>query len=387
MSTKLINLNNRLLSLDVMRGITIAGMIMVNNPGSWEYVYAPLRHAEWNGLTPTDLVFPFFMFIMGISCYASLRKFDFEPTKQVISKILKRTFLIFFVGLFLAWLGLSVSTFFQLKSTGLPFFHLLELSVTNFEHLRILGVMQRLALCYGVASLIIIFVKHRYIPYIIAIGLVCYFLILIFGNGFQSNESNILGIIDRYILGEQHMYIEYGVEPEGILSTIPSVCHVLIGFLCGKMLITIKDNKDRMLNLFLCGTILLFLVFLLNYGCPINKKIWSPTFVLTTCGSGALLLSLLIWIIDVKGYKSWSLFFQSFGVNPLAIYVFAGIVSVLVDSIPLNNTGFGFKSWLYAILARNIDPYLASFSLALLFIAVCWGLAHFLYKKNIYIKL
>lgn len=387
MSTKLVNLNNRLLSLDVMRGITIAGMIMVNNPGSWEYVYAPLRHAEWNGLTPTDLVFPFFMFIMGISCYASLRKFDFEPTKQVISKILKRTFLIFFVGLFLAWLGLSVSTFFQLKSTALPFFHLLELSVTNFEHLRILGVMQRLALCYGVASLIIIFVKHRYIPYIIAIGLVCYFLILIFGNGFQPDESNILGIIDRYILGEQHMYIEHGVEPEGILSTIPSVCHVLIGFLCGKMLITIEDNKDRMLNLFLCGTILLFFGFLLNYGCPINKKIWSPTFVLTTCGLGALLLSLLIWIIDVKGYKSWSLFFQSFGVNPLAIYVFAGIVSVLVDSIPLNNTGFGFKSWLYVILARNIDPYLASFSLALLFIAVCWGLAHFLYRKNIYIKL
>ena len=102
MSTKLVNLNNRLLSLDVMRGITIAGMIMVNNPGSWEYVYAPLRHAEWNGLTPTDLVFPFFMFIMGISCYASLYKFNFEPTKQVISKILKRTFLIFFVGLFLA---------------------------------------------------------------------------------------------------------------------------------------------------------------------------------------------------------------------------------------------------------------------------------------------
>lgn len=247
--------------------------------------------------------------------------------------------------------------------------------------------MQRLALCYGVASLIIIFVKHRYIPYIIAIGLVCYFLILIFGNGFQSDESNILGIIDRHILGEQHMYTEHGVEPEGILSTIPSVCHVLIGFLCGKMLITIKDNKDRMLNLFLCGTILLFFGFLLNYGCPINKKIWSPTFVLTTCGLGALLLSLLIWIIDVKGYKSWSLFFQSFGVNPLAIYVFAGIVSVLVDSIPLNNTGFGFKSWLYVILARNIDPYLASFSLALLFIAVCWGLAHFLYRKNIYIKL
>lgn len=387
MSTKLVNLHNRLLSLDVMRGITIAGMIMVNNPGSWEYVYAPLRHAEWNGLTPTDLVFPFFMFIMGISCYASLYKFNFEPTKQVISKILKRTFLIFFIGLFLAWLGLSVSTFFQLKSTGFPFFHLLKLSVTNFEHLRILGVMQRLALCYGVASLIIIFVKHRYIPYIIAIGLVCYFLILIFGNGFQPDESNILGIIDRYILGEQHMYIEHGVEPEGILSTIPSVCHVLIGFLCGKMLITIKDNKDRMLNLFLCGTILLFLGFLFNYGCPINKKIWSPTFVLTTCGLGALLLSLLIWIIDVKGYKSWSLFFQSFGVNPLAIYVFAGIVSVLVDSIPLNNTGFGFKSWLYVILARNIDHYLASFSLALLFIAVCWGLAHFLYRKNIYIKL
>lgn len=387
MSTKLINSDSRLLSLDVMRGITIAGMIMVNNPGSWGYVYAPLRHAEWNGLTPTDLVFPFFMFIMGISCYASLCKFNFRPTKQVIVKILKRTFLIFCIGLFLAWLGLSVATFYQLKGADLPFFDHLILSGTNFEHLRILGVMQRLALCYGAASMIVISIKHRYIPYIISIGLVSYFLILVFGNGFQPDESNVLGIVDRYILGEKHMYIEHGVEPEGILSTIPSVCHVLIGFLCGKMLITIKDNKDRMLNLFLCGTVLMFFGFLLSYGCPINKKIWSPTFVLTTCGLGALLLSLLIWIIDVKGYKSWSLFFQSFGINPLAIYVFAGIISVLVDSIPLDSSGVGMKGCLYTILASNMDPYMASFLLALVFIVACWILSHFLYRKKIYIKI
>lgn len=381
--------NNRLLSLDVMRGITIAGMIMVNNPGSWEYVYTPLRHAEWNGLTPTDLVFPFFMFIMGISCYASLRKFDFRPTKQVIYKILKRTVLLFFVGLVLAWFGLTLNTYNQLKTENLSFMNLLWGSMSNFEYIRILGVIPRLALCYGFASLIVVFVKHKYIPFIVIGGLVGYFLTLVLGNGFEPNDTNILGIADRYVLGEKHMYIDRGVEPEGLLSTIPSVCHVLIGFCCGWMLLEMKENKDRMLNLFLLGTILTFLGFLLSYGCPINKKIWSPTFVLATCGLGSLLLALLIWIIDVKLYKSWSRFFQAFGVNPLAIYVFAGIFASLIDFIPINyqDNVIELKGVGYDVLSSCFNPYFASLLFALMFIGICWGIAYILFKKKIYIKL
>lgn len=381
--------NTRLLSLDVMRGITIAGMIMVNNPGSWDAVYTPLEHAAWNGLTPTDLVFPFFMFIMGISCYASLRKFDFRPTRQVIYKILKRTALIFLVGLVLAWFGLSLSTYNQLKAENLPFFSHVWGAVTNFESVRILGVLQRLALCYGFASLIVVLVKHKYIPYIIIGGLVGYFFILVGGNGFEPNDTNILGIVDRSVFSLKHLYLDRGVEPEGLLSTIPSVCHVLIGFYCGRMLMETKDNKERMLNLFLAGTIMTFLGFLLSYGCPINKKIWSPTFVLVTCGLGSLLLALLIWIIDVKQYKSWSRFFQAFGVNPLAIYVFAGILASLIDFIVVNYKGdvFDLKSLCYEALAYCFNPYFASLAFALLFIGVCWTVAYVLYKKKIYIKL
>lgn len=380
---------SRLLSLDVMRGITIAGMIMVNNPGSWEYAYSPLKHAEWNGLTPTDLVFPFFMFIMGISCYASLRKFDFKPTKEVVFKILKRTFLIFLVGAVLAWIGLSFGTYRELEAEELPFFNHLWLSLTNFEHLRILGVLQRLALCYGFASLIAVCVKYKYIPYIIVSGLFAYFIILVLGNGYATDGTSILAIVDGYVLGQQHMYIDRGIDPEGVLSTIPSICHVLIGFCCGRMLIEIKDNKDRMLNLFLWGTILTFLGFLLSYGCPINKKIWSPTFVLATCGLGALLLALLIWIIDVKGHKSWSRFFEAFGVNPLAIYVFAGILATIVSFILVKSDGvfITVKEWFYNVLALGFEAHLASFLYALCFIFVCWVVGYVLYKKKIYIKI
>ena len=158
----------RLLALDILRGITIAGMILVNDPGSWSYVYAPLQHAEWDGLTPTDLVFPFFMFMMGISTYISLRKYDFRFSADAGRKILKRTVVIFAIGLGINWLQCAFATWHALATTDLSIGERLLESVWCWENLRILGVMQRLALCYGAASIIAITVKHRYIPYLIA---------------------------------------------------------------------------------------------------------------------------------------------------------------------------------------------------------------------------
>ncbi|MFR0679327.1 acyltransferase family protein [Dysgonomonas mossii] len=382
--------SSRLLSLDVLRGITIAGMILVNNPGSWGHIYAPLRHAEWNGLTPTDLIFPFFMFIMGISTFISLRKFNFEFSVPTLRKILKRTFVIFLIGLGLSWLGVSFGIYHGLATDNLGFWERLGRSVTNFEHLRILGVMQRLALTYGITSLIAIFIKHKYIPYIIVFGLIGYFLLLLFGNGFATEGYNILAVTDQSILGLNHMYTEFGLDPEGILSTIPAVCHVLIGFYCGKILMETKDNQQRMLHLFIIGAILTFAGFLLSYGCPINKKIWSPTFVLTTCGLGATFLSLLIWIIDVKGYKKWSVFFESFGVNPLFIYVLAGIMATLVEGIHFSSNGVTTnpKSYLYNDLLQPVfGDYFGSLIFALLFVFIAWLVGNVLYKKRIYIKI
>lgn len=384
--------SSRLLSLDILRGITIAGMIMVNNPGSWSSVYAPLGHAPWHGLTPTDLVFPFFMFIMGISTYISLRKFNFEFDKATLFKIIKRTVVIFLIGLGLGWLSLSIRTYNGLAGENLAFFDRLIKSVSDFENIRILGVMQRLALTYGITAIIAILVKHKYIPYIIIITLIGYFLLLLFGNGFELSEQNIISIFDRAILGANHMYTDSGVklDPEGLLSTIPAVCHVLIGFCCGGLLLNTKDNYEKINRLFILGAILTFSGFLLSYGCPINKKIWSPTFVLATCGLASTLLALLIWIIDIKGHKKWSVFFESFGVNPLFIYVAAGVLSILLGGIliPYDGATISIKVFIYKVcLQPYLGDYFGSFVFALLFVALNWVIGNILYKKKIYIKI
>lgn len=376
--------SKRLLALDVLRGITIAGMIMVNNPGSWSYVYAPLQHAPWIGLTPTDLVFPFFMFIMGISTYISLRKYNFEFSHSAALKILKRTVVIFAIGLGIAWFSL-------LCRTG-DFF--------PFAHIRILGVMQRLALCYGATAIIALVMKHKYIPYLIAFLLVGYFIILVTGNGFAYNDTNILSIVDRAVLGEAHMYKDNGIDPEGVLSTIPSIAHVLIGFCVGKLLLSVQPDStansrlstlnSQLIKLFLVGTILTFAGFLLSYGCPISKKIWSPTFAIVTCGLASSFLALLVWIIDVKGYTKWSRFFESFGVNPLFIYVTGAVLSILLGSITFTYGGetISLHGYIYNIVLRPLlGDYPGSLVFALLFVTLNWCIGYILYKKKIYIKI
>lgn len=382
--------SQRLLALDILRGITIAGMIMVNNPGSWSYVYAPLGHAHWNGLTPTDLVFPFFMFIMGISTYISLRKYNFEFSRSAAQKILKRTIVIFAIGLGIAWFSMFCRTYNSLSSEDLSFFARLGQSVWTFDHIRILGVMQRLALCYGATAIIALTVKHKRIPYLIAAMLIGYFILLVTGNGFEYNSTNILSVVDRTVLGENHMYKDNGIDPEGLLSTLPAIAHVLIGFCVGKLLMEVKDIHEKLERLFLIGTILTFLGFLLSYGCPINKKVWSPTFAIVTCGLGSSFLALLIWIIDVKGYKSWSRFFESFGVNPLFIYVMAGVLSILLGNIqvPFDGATTSLHGYLYkGVFQPLLGDYPGSLAFALLFVAFNWSIGYILYKKKIYIKI
>ncbi len=382
--------NKRLLALDVLRGITIAGMIMVNNPGTWGHIYAPLAHAQWNGLTPTDLVFPFFMFIMGISTYISLRKYNFEFSTGAALKILKRTLVIFAIGLFIAWFSLFCRTWNSLGNEEISFFARLGQSVWTFDHIRILGVMQRLALCYGVTSIIALTVKHKHIPYLIASLLIGYFILLTVGNGFEYNSTNILSVVDRAVLGEAHMYKDNGIDPEGLLSTIPAIAHVLIGFCVGQLMMEVKDVDEKLKRLFLVGTILTFLGFLLSYGCPINKKIWSPTFAIVTCGLAASFQALLIWIIDMKGYKKWSRFFESFGVNPLFIYVMAAILSILLGNIriPYDDGLISLHGFAYKIVLQPLlGDYAGSLAYALLFVALNWSIGYILYKKKIYIKI
>lgn len=388
--------NKRILALDILRGFTIAGMILVNNPGSWGHIYAPLRHAEWNGLTPTDLVFPFFMFIMGISTYISLKKYNFEFSQAAALKILKRTIVIFLIGCAIGWFS-RFCRYWVSAPEDLSFFENLWASVWTFDRMRILGVMQRLALCYGAASIIALTVKHKRIPYIIATLLIGYFVLLMCGNGFAYNETNILSVVDRAILTPVHMYKDNGIDPEGLLSTIPSIAHVLLGFYVGKLMLDNSRSEDRVsflnsqiITLFLVGTILTFAGFLLSYGCPINKKIWSPTFVLTTCGLASSFLALLIWIIDIKGKKKWSMFFEAFGVNPLFMYVLGGVLSILFGTVrfPWEDGMISIHTFLYKIvLVPVFGNLLGSLMFALLFVTITWCIGYQLYKRKIYIKI
>lgn len=383
------NTSNRLLSLDILRGITIVGMILVNNPGTWGYIYAPLKHASWNGLTPADLVFPFFMFIMGISTFISLQKYHFQFSKELLYKIIKRTVVIFFLGVAIAWLALCFKTYHGLADEPIGFVERCMRSLVNFSDLRILGVLQRLALTYGITSLIAILVKHKYIPYLIAVLLISYFLLMVFGHAIKQGEWNILSMVDKAVLGSGHMNSP-GFDPEGIVSTLSALCNVLIGFCCGKMLMEVKENNQRMTQLFITGTILTLAGFLFAYGCPINKNIWSSTFVLVTCGLGASLLALLIWIVDIKGYKRWGVFFESFGVNPLFIYVFSQVLMIILDGIqiPYDDRSLSIKTFLYkTVFQPYFGNYFGSFVYALIFVLATWLIGHVLYKKHIYIKI
>ena len=388
---------SRLLSLDVLRGITISGMIMVNNPGSWGKIYTPLEHAQWNGLTPTDLVFPFFMFIMGVSMYLSYKKFDFKLSGKTFTKLFRRSVLLFLIGLAIGWFSLFCRGLVGLRLEDMPILEKIAHAANNFENLRILGVLQRLALVSFFGSLTVLTFKPKHIPWLIGIILLFYWILMAATGSYFENDSSLISIIDHAVLGTTHMYGEalpdgsrVVFDPEGLLSTLPCIAHVLLGFLAGKLISESKDNNQRIQKLFIFGTIILFLGFLLDYGFPINKKIWSSSFVLATCGLASLLLGLLVWIIDIKGKKQWSVFFESFGVNPMFIYVIAGIISILLGNIGfmyygewLSTKGFIYTQWLSPVFG----DYLGSLVFALLFVTLNWFIGHILYKKKIYIKL
>jgi predicted acyltransferase len=372
-------------------------MILVNNPGSWSFVYAPLGHAQWNGLTPTDLVFPFFMFIMGVSMFLSYKKFDFKFSLDTLLKLLRRSVLLFLIGILLGWLSLSMRQFNSMRGDDIELGQRLWQSVTNLENLRILGVLQRLALVSFVGTSLILLIRPKFIPWLSAILLLGYWLLIGIANSYELSEQSIVAVVDRAVLGVTHLYKEtlpdgtrIPFDPEGLLSTIPSIAHVLIGFWAGKLISESKDNAIKIQQLFIMGSMLLFSGFLLDYGFGINKKIWSSSFVLVTTGLASLLLGLLVWIIDIKGHKKWSVFFESFGVNPMFVYVFGTLLSILIGNIGFELQGewISIKSYLFNhILQPMLGDYPASLVFALLFVTVCWLVGNILYKKRIYIKL
>ena len=369
-------------ALDVMRGITVAAMILVNNPGSWSHVFAPLRHAEWHGLTPTDLVFPFFMFIMGITTAMSLRRYNFTLSRPLAAKILRRTVVIFLIGMIID----RIAAFCWGTTADGPWLTGGLGAALDCSHIRILGVLQRLALCYFFAAIIGALCSRRVIRAFIIVALAAYSAILLLCHGLEFTDDNIIGVIDRALFGENHMYHQHAFgqrlafDPEGLLSTLPSIAHTLIGFLAGRMILSTKDLRLRMLNLFVAGTAMMFAGLMLSYGLPINKNIWSPTFVLTTCGMASAMLALLIWVIDVKGSGGWSRPFDVFGINPLFLYVLSDVIA-LVLAVTAGDAPYQF------FVGLLHDPTVASLAYSLSFVGLNWLIGYPLYRRSIIIKI
>ena len=355
--------SQRLLSLDILRGITVAGMILVNN--GWGESFEMLGHSKWNGMTPCDLVFPFFLFIMGISCYLSLVKSEFKPTPQVIRRIVKRTVLLFVIGLFINW-----------------FDHAIEGDLLCFGHLRIWAVMQRIALCYGIVSLFALFCNHKYTLHTIVGLLVIYTAIIVLGNGYEHDaDVNILAQADLKLFGYDHIYHKSPVDPEGLMGTISSVAHVLLGFYCGMLIRKRETVEQKVIALFVVGAIGVIGGYLLSYGLPLNKRIWSPSYVLMTCGLASLLQALLMYVIDIQKKSGWTTFFHVFGVNALALYVSSELLAILLKNIGVSEAIY---NGIHAVI-----PALkwASLAYAIYFVMLNFAIGYVLYRKKIYIKL
>jgi predicted acyltransferase len=367
----------RLLSLDVFRGLTIAGMILVNTPGSWSTVYSPLLHAKWHGVTPTDLVFPNFLFIVGVSVFFAFRKYDQQLTGPAVRKILLRTLMIFLVGLALNWF---------------PFYH------QSIADLRIMGVLQRIALAYGIGALLALAFDRRQRWIAAAVILLGYWVLMYYGGRGAdplSLENNLAGIVDRAIFGESHVYGGFGMpfDPEGLISTIPSVVTVLLGYQIGELIYRQQERITLVKDMMILGAIGVFLGLFWDLAFPINKALWTSSYVLYAGGIAAMVLAICIDFIDLRGWRWWSKPFQVFGLNPLFAYVLSMVLVKLANTVFRWQTSDGETTNLYSFFYRDVylpvfrDPYLASFAFGIGFVVLCWAATYLLYRRNIVIKL
>ena len=376
-------IKERYYSLDVFRGATVALMILVNNPGSWANTFSPLAHASWHGCTPTDLVFPFFLFAVGNAMSFVMPKLQNAGAAEFWSKIIKRTLLIFGIGLFLNW-----SPFVKWIDTGLVF--------KPWENVHILGVLQRIALCYFFASVIIYYGKSRMALFIGMMILVIY-CVLSFALGAAGHPYSLSGYfgnaIDFNILGISHIYKGEGVpfDPEGLTSTLPAIVQVIFGFLVGEYIQLKGKNFEMLAKLLLTGVVLVLVGFIWDFSFPINKKIWTSSYVFYTSGLAIVTLSMFIYLLEFNNAKGkWSQFFDVFGKNPLFIFVLSGflprVLALLrwVDHVDEKGEPVYTNAlpWFYQNVCKDIasDLRIGSLLYALCMIAFMGSIAYLLDK-------
>jgi predicted acyltransferase len=370
--------SQRFTALDVFRGMTICFMIIVNTAGNGATTYAPLLHAQWHGFTPTDLVFPSFLFAVGNAMSFVMPKWNALAQSQVLWKILKRVLIIFLLGYLMYWFP------FVKRDVAGNFISF------PFETTRVFGVLQRIALCYGIAALMIYYCKPKTVVVISVFFLLGYWLLLyLFGDAADplSRQGNAGFYLDKWLLGEAHLYHGEGVafDPEGLLSTLPAVVNVIAGYLAGKYIQQKGKDYEGLTVLLLGGAAFMFLAWCWNSYFPVNKKLWTSSFVLLTTGLDCIILGALIYIINFKNKTKGIYFFQVFGRNPLFIYLLSELAATLLFFFRADAKTSWYQ-WTYQHIFRYAGDYLGSLLFATCFMLMCWLVGYFLDKRKIYIR-
>ncbi|MGN6355078.1 MAG: acyltransferase family protein [Parafilimonas sp.] len=367
----------RFLALDVFRGMTICLMIIVNTPGHGATTFAPLEHAHWNGFTPTDLVFPSFMFAVGNAMSFVMRRWSEMTTGAVLGKIFKRTLIIFLCGYLLYWFP-----FFEYNDQH-------HLILSPIADTRIFGVLQRIALAYCFASLMLYFLGTRTTVVITILILLLYWPVMVyFGSGADPLDvhTNAVLHLDTWLIGEHHLYRGEGFpfDPEGLLSTFPSIGNVVGGYLVGKYVQQHGKTYEGLAKLLMAGFIIFVIAFWWNYGFPINKKIWTSSFVLHTVGLDCMLLACIMYYVDFLNKRTSVYFFEVFGKNPLFIYMLSELSVIILYMIPAGDTNL-FR-WIYHNIFAYSGAYIGSLLFAICFMLYCWLIGYVLDKKKIYVR-
>lgn len=367
----------RLVSLDVFRGITIAGMLLVNNPGSWSHIYNPLEHAAWHGWTPTDLIFPFFLFIVGVSSTFSFGNALAKGAtrEQLLTKSIKRGLLIILVGLLLH---------------AFPYYN------ADLATLRFPGVLQRIGLAYLMAAPIILYFSTRGIVAFIAALLLGYWALQTTVNvpgsgvGVLEPGRDLGAYIDRAVFGTNHLWSQAKTwDPEGLLSTLPAVGTLLLGVLTGTWIRQNRSTADKTVGLFVAGNVGLLLGLVWHQLFPINKNLWTSSYVIFTAGMACHFLAMCYWLIDVRGHRgAWTRPFVIFGTNAIAAFVLSGIGARLLGMIRVGTPPVTLKGFIYDNLFRSwLSPINASLAFAIAFVVFFLGVMAIFHRNRIFIKL
>jgi predicted acyltransferase len=390
----------RLLSLDVFRGITIAGMLLVNNPGTWSAIFPPLEHAEWNGWTPTDLIFPFFLFIVGITTHLSLsaRRARGDDDSALIKQVLRRGIIIYLLGF-----AMAMFPFYQWGTiASIPNPTAWDRILFRIEHVRILGVLPRIAIVYICAALLTLRTTLKQQVIIIATLLFGYWfamtLIPVPGEDaigallLNTHDRNLAAYLDRLILGTNHTWIgSVTFDPEGPMSTIPAIATAMLGVIAGRW-IALKEKPllERITALFAAGSIGMMLGLMWNWSFPINKSLWTSSYVIFTAGMACVSIATIMWIVDYCNVKWWTRPLVIYGVNPIVAFVGSGVMARLIYTlwhVTYNGKSTAIQDAAYqAIFLPWLPPRVASLAFAICFVLLWYGILTVLYRKNIILK-